>query len=164
VLDDELQPSATQEQTVFLRDVDGAPEKRVLRAVQGEPGLYQASFTRTAPGAFSFLAHANANPVDDVLARQDVIVRRPDREMADSSQDAETLRRIAAASRSADLGGRYVFLADVDRLAADLQSRRPAESRQETRTRPAWDTGWSIAGILTVLAVEWLLRKRARLV
>jgi hypothetical protein len=84
--------------------------------------------------------------------------------MADSSQDAETLRRIAAASRSADVGGRYVFLAEVDSLAADLQARRPAESRQETRTRPAWDTGWSLAGILTVLAIEWLLRKRARLV
>ena len=164
VQDDELQPSAAQEQTVFLRNQDGAPEKRVLRAVQGEPGVYQASFTMAAPGAFSFLAHANANPVDDVLARQDVIVRRPDREMADSSQDAETLRRIAAASRSADVGGRYVFLADVDGLAADLQARRPAESRQETRTRPAWDTGWSLAGILTVLAIEWLLRKRARLV
>jgi hypothetical protein len=164
VQDDELQPSAAQEQTVFLRQQDGAPEKRVLRAAQGEPGVYQASFTMATPGAFSFLAYANANPVDDVLARQDVIVRRPDREMADSSQDAETLRRIAAASRSADVGGRYVFLAEVDGLAADLQARRPAESRQETRTRPAWDTGWSLAGILTVLAIEWLLRKRARLV
>jgi hypothetical protein len=162
--DDELQPAAAQEQTVFLRNQDGAPEKRVLRAVQGEPGVYQASFTMAAPGAFSFVAYANANPTDDVLARQDIVVRRPDREMADSSQDADTLRRIAAASRSADVGGRYVFLADVDSLAADLQARRPAESRQETRTRPAWDTVWSLAGILTVLAVEWLLRKRARLV
>lgn len=164
VQDAELQPAAAQEQTVFLRNQENNAEKRVLRAVPGEPGVYQASFTMADPGAFSFLVFANQNPADAVLARQDVLVRRPDREMADSSQDAETLRKIAAASRSADAGGRYVFLADVDQLAPDLQARKPSESRQDTRTRPAWDNGWSLAAILTLLSLEWLLRKRARLV
>ncbi len=164
VLDDELQPASAAEQPVFLRDQANATEKRSLRSVPGEPGVYQATFTMAEPGAFSFLAFANQNPADAVLARQDVLVRMPDREMADSSQDAETLRKVAAASRGADGGGRYVFLAEADSLLADFQNRKPAESRQDTRTRPAWDNGYALGIVLALLAVEWLLRKRARLV
>lgn len=164
VHDDELQPAVAIEQTVFLRDTKGAADKRVLRAVPGEPGAYQATFTMADPGAFSFLCFANQNPADTVLAREDVLVKVPDKEMADSSQDADTLRRIAEASQSGDSGGRYVFLADADSLAADFANHKSFESREDTRTRPAWDTGWSLLAVLTLLAVEWLLRKRSRLV
>jgi hypothetical protein len=31
-------------------------------------------------------------------------------------------------------------------------------------TRPVWDTGWSLLLVLVVLGLEWLLRKRARLI
>lgn len=164
VHDDELQPAMTAEQPVFLRDQQRAADKRVLRAVPGDPGLYQATFAMNDPGAFSFLVFANQNPADAVLARQDVLVRAPDREMADSSQDAETLRRIAARSRGSDRAGRYLFLGDADELVAELGSRRNWENREDTRTRPAWDTGWSLALVLALLSAEWLLRKRVRLV
>ncbi len=163
--DDELQPAVAIEQTVFLRDTKGAAEKRVLRAVPGEPGAYQATFTMPEPGAFSFLCFANQNPADNVLAREDVLVKVPDKELADSSQDEATLRRIAEESRGGDGGGgRYVFLADAKSLATDFANRKSYESREDTRTRPAWDTGWSLLAVVLVLAVEWLLRKRARLV
>jgi hypothetical protein len=164
VYDDELQPAVAADQPVFLRDWQNRAEKRVLRAVPGEPGLYQASFTMDTAGAFSFLVFANQNPADAVLARQDVLVRAPDREMSDSSQDAATLRRIAEKSRGSDQSGRYLFLADADQLAAELGNRKAWESREDTRTRPVWDTGWSLAIVLLLLAAEWLLRKRARLV
>lgn len=164
VHDDELQPAMTAEQPVFLRDQQRAADKRVLRAVPGDPGLYQATFAMNDPGAYSFLVFANQNPADAVLARQDVLVRAPDREMADSSQDAETLRRIATRSRGSDRSGRYVFLGDADDLAAELGNRRTWESREDTRTTPVWDTGWSLAFVLALLSAEWLLRKRARLV
>jgi len=164
VHDDELQPAVASEQTVFLRDTKGTTEKRVLRTVPGEPGAYQASFTMNDAGAFAFLYFANQNPADTELAREDVLVKVPDREMADSSQDADTLRSIAEASRGSDTGGRYVFLADANSLAADFANRKSFESREDTRTRPAWDTGWSLFAVLLVLGLEWLLRKRARLV
>jgi hypothetical protein len=164
VHDAELQPAVAAEQPVFLRDHAGTTEPRVLRAVPGEPGTYQASFTMADPGAFSFLVFANQNPADTVLAREDVLVKVPDREMADSSQDAETLRRIAAASQGTEGIGRYVFLADAQSLAAEFKGRKSVENREDTRTRPAWDTLWSLLLLLTVLGAEWLLRKRARLV
>lgn len=162
--DDELQPTVATEQPIFLRDTKGTTEKRLLRAVPGEPGSYQATFTMADPGAFSFLCFANQNPADTVIAREDVLVRVPDKEMADSSQDADLLRRIAEASHGSDNSGRYVFLTAAQDLAQDFGNRKSFESREDTRTRPAWDSLWSLLLVLGVLAVEWLLRKRARLV
>ena len=164
VQDDELQPSVAAEQPVFLRDHRDRVEKRMLRAVPGEPGVFQATFTMADSGAFSFLVFANHNPADTVVAREDVLVRMPDREMSDSSQDRQTLERIAAASHGPDGSGRHVFLADADSLHADFAQRKAWESREDTRTRPAWDTLWALLVVLGLLSVEWLLRKRARLV
>lgn len=164
VLGEELQPASASEQVVFLRKEDGNVERRALRAVPGEPGSFQATFTMADPGAFSFLVHANQNPADRVLARADVLVRIPDRELADSSQDAETLRRISEASSGPDAKARSLFLAQASLLAEDFAGRKPHESREESQTRPAWDSGWSLAVLLLLLGIEWILRKRARLV
>lgn len=164
VHDVELQPVTAEEQPVFLRAAEGKAERRILHGVPGDPGTYQASFTMADPGAFSFLCFANDNPADTVTARQDVLVRVPDREMADSSQDQQTLQRIADASSGADAKARYVFLAEAGSLAADFAARKPFENREETRTRPAWDNGWSLLVLLLLLGAEWILRKRARLV
>ena len=165
VHDAELQPAVANDQPIFLRDLKGQVQKRVLRSVPGEPGAYQATFTMADPGAYSFLVFANHNPADSVLAREDVLVKVPDKEMADSSQDEQTLRRIADASHgAADGTGRYVFLADAAGLAADFGARKNFESREDTRTDSVWDNAWSLLLLLVVLAAEWLLRKRARLV
>ena len=99
-----------------------------------------------------------------VLAREDVLVRIPDQELADSSQDAEALRRIAESSHGIENSGRYVFLGDANGLAADFKDRKSYETREDTITRPVWDTGWSLMAVLLVLGLEWLLRKRARLI
>jgi len=164
VHDSELQPAVADEQTVFLRDAEGEALPRILRSVPGEPGLYQASFTMLEAGAFSFLVFQNRNPADKVLAREDVLVRVPDQELADSSQDAETLRRVAEASHGVDNTGRYVFLGDANQLVADFADRKSYETREDTRTTPVWDSGWSLLAVLLLLGAEWLLRKRARLV
>lgn len=164
IADSELQPKIADEQSIFLQAAEGEPEKRLLRSVPGEPGLFQASFTMPQPGAFRFLAFANENPADVVLAREDLLVRIPDQELADSSQDADSLRSIAAASRGADSSARYVFLGDATDLIAEFADRKSYETREDTRTRPVWDTWWSLIAVLTALGAEWLLRKRARLI
>ena len=164
VQDSELQPATAQEQPIFLRDQKGSIERRALRSTPGEPGMFQATFTMNDPGAFSFLVFQNQNPADAVQAREDVVVRLPDRELADSSQDQATLERIAEASSSPDNKARHVFLADAGVLAAEFAGRKAYESREETRTRPAWDQLGSLLAVLTLLAAEWILRKRARLV
>jgi len=164
VHDNELQPAVANEQPIFLRDDEGVAQKRILRSVPGEPGLYQSSFTMAEVGAFSFLVFANENPADAVLAREDVLVRIPDQELQNSSQDAEALRRIAEASHGIENTGRYVFLGDATSLVTDFKGRKSYETREDTVTRSVWDTGWSLVAVLCVLGLEWLLRKRARLI
>jgi hypothetical protein len=164
VRDDELQPATAQEQVVFLRDTKGNVERRTLRATPGEPGAFQQSFTMADPGAFSFVAFTNQNPAEAVLAREDVLVRIPDKELANSSQDAMTLQRISAASSSPDQTAKSVALFDADLLATVFAGKKAYENREETRTRPAWDDLWSLLVLLILLGTEWLLRKQQRLV
>ncbi len=158
--DDELRPSADQEAIVFLRRSDGKPERRSLRAIPGELGSYQGTFQMDRPTSVSVLVFDNDNPADKVLAREDVLVKIPDREMTHSSQDRATLEAIAAASK----GGGYVFLGDAGKLADDFKDRSTPDREIHRQIRTLWDKSWVLAVILTLLAAEWILRKRARLV
>ncbi|MCC6671793.1 MAG: hypothetical protein IT458_12075 [Planctomycetes bacterium] len=156
----DFKPSQATEATVFLRRADGKPQRRTLRAVPGEEGAYQGAFTMDEPGTVSWLVFANDNPADKVLAREDVLVKVPDREMAQSSQDRAMLEQIAAASK----GGRHLFVGRADELAAELKGRKAFEHEVDRVTRPVWDTIWTLLVVLSLLAAEWLLRKGARLV
>ena len=158
--DDELQPSAEREATVFLRRAESAPERRTLRAVPGELGNYQGTFTLDRPASVSVLVFDNDNPSDKVLAREDVLIKIPDREMNHSSQDQPTLETTAQASK----GGRYVFLGNADDLATDFRDRRAPDTEIRREVQTLWDKWWVLAVVLGLLALEWLLRKRARLV
>ncbi len=159
--DEELQPILTDQFPVYLRRADREPERRTLRPVPAEPGTFRGRFTMDDPGSFSFLVFADDNPAADILAREDLLVKIPDREMADSSQDRQTLIDIAEAGGD---GGRYVFLSDAAQLAEELGGRRAPETEVDRSTRALWDSFWSLAALLVVLGAEWILRKRARLV
>ncbi|MEE8147284.1 MAG: VWA domain-containing protein, partial [Longimicrobiales bacterium] len=160
VQDEEFSPEFAENYTVFLRPAEGPPEPRTLRSVTGEPGSFEASFTMPDPGAVSILVHENDNPADRVLAREDVLVRIPEREMARSSQDRQTLEEVARATEE----GRYFFLAQAEELLQEFSDRTPFEREVDKKTRPAWDNIWTLLALLTVLGGEWILRKRARLI
>lgn len=160
VQDKEMAPSTKSEATVFLRRDGMAPERRVLRVVPGEPGTYKGSFAMDQPASVSVLVYEHDNPDDKILARQDVLVEIPDRELSHSSQDKKTLTAISERSK----GGRYVFLADVDQLALEFSDRKPLEQEINRQTEPIWDRAWVLFLVLALLSAEWLLRKRARLV
>ena len=160
VLDEKFQPADLEHFPVFLRSAEGAPRELRLRPVVGELGSFQGHFALDEPGSFSFVVFADGNPAGEILAREDVFVQIPNREMAESSQDRALLEQIAERSK----GGRYVFLADADELADDLGGRRPYETEVDRSTRPLWDNIWTLLVLLGVLAAEWILRKRARLV
>jgi len=46
----------------------------------------------------------------------------------------------------------------------DFRDRRPYQNEIDRSTRPVWDTIWTLLAILFLLAVEWIYRKRRRLV
>lgn len=158
--DDEFQPSSAREAKIFLRRADGQPEARTLRAVPGELGRFEGSFSLDRPATVSVLVFDNDNPADKVLAREDVLIKIPDREMSHSSQDKATLEQIAAASK----GGSYLFLGDADTLAEKFAGRRNPDTEIHRRQESLWDSSWTLFLILGLLSLEWILRKRARLV
>ena len=160
MLDEELAPSTAAEATVFLRRPDAVPERRTLRVLPGEPGTYKGSFTFNRPASVSVLVLQNDNPQGEILAREDVLVEIPDREMSHSSQDRKMLTAIAERSK----GGRYVFLGNVDELVEEFKDRKPLEQEINRQTEPIWDRAWVLFLVLGLLSAEWLLRKRARLV
>ena len=160
VQDDEFQPSLAREFAVFFRRPEEQPERRTLRAVPGEAGKYQGTFSMERPGSVSVMVFADDDPAARVLAREDVLVKIPDREMAQSSQDREKLEKIAAASKD----GGYYFLGEVDRLADEFRDAKPYEQKVDSSTRPLWDRFWILLLAVCLLGAEWVLRKRARLV
>ena len=159
--DDELRPSARSEAVVFLRNsAEGAPERRVLRASPGELGTYHGTINLDRPASVSVLVFENDNPGDKVLAREDVLIKIPDRELSHSSQDQATLKATAQASK----GGRYVFLGNALDLAADFRDRRAPDTEIRREVETLWDRWWVLLVVLGLLATEWVLRKRVRLV
>ncbi len=162
LLDTELSVRRGSEQAVFFRKADGQPERRMLQAATGanDSGEFEGRFTMPDPGVVSVLVFEDDNPQGETLAREDILVKVPDVEMARSSQDRETLEQIAAASKD----GFYSLLGDLDRLAAVFKERKPYETEVDRSTRPLWDHWWTLAGVLALLTIEWLLRKRVRLV
>lgn len=160
VHDDEFQPSQAREFAIFFRRPEEQPERRTLRAVPGEAGKYQGTFSMERPGSVSVMVFGDDDPASEVLAREDVLVKIPDRELARSSQDREKLEKISHASKD----GRYYFLGDADELAKEFRDAKPYEHKVDSSTRPLWDRFWVLLIALGLLGVEWILRKRARLV
>lgn len=158
--DQEFRPNANAEATVFFRRADGVPQKRVLRPSTNEDGTFVGSFQIDEPGTVSILAYEQDNPQGRVLAREDVLVKIPDKEMEQSSQDRAMLDRISEASK----GGKAFFLAETGKLLEQFKGKKPYEHEVDRATRPAWDSWWTLGVVLFVLAVEWILRKRERLI
>lgn len=158
--DEEFQPLLLDEFPVYLRRADGVPERRVLNPLATEPGTYRGRFRFENPGSYSLIAFDQDNPTADILAREDLLVEIPDRELSDSSQDRDTMVKIAQASE----GGRYVFLSEADELAEELGGRRALAQNIDRQTRTIWDQSWAMLVLLSLLAAEWIFRKRVRLV
>lgn len=82
---------------------------------------------------------------------------RPDLEMRALRLNAEPLMRLAQQT-----GGRYMPLAEADRLTADIEN---ADQVRTTRgaDRPLWDRGWLLMILAIALCVEWFVRRRNHL-
>jgi hypothetical protein len=159
IKDENYAPKTGEEQPVFVRAPGGTPARRVLKRSAAEPGTFEATFSFHEAGMMSFLLFQNDNPAEPPTGREDVLVRAPDRELNPSSLDETTLKAVAQAA-----GGRYLHLAAVDELASDFRKRGMGRRERDRTTREMWDSWTTLLLVVGCLAVEWVLRKRFRLV
>lgn len=150
--DELLQPLAAESYEVVIEREGQAAETLALTPVEGAPGRYQAHHRPTQLGSYRVRPVAKiGKPVE--IAFQ-VVPAQVERQ---GPMDRAELAAIAAAT-----GGE---LFDTPRQLLAALDRIPSRTAIDTfRTpHPVWD-GWAtVAFVLLVLAVEWLLRKRFNL-
>jgi hypothetical protein len=138
---------------------EGQPLPVTLAPRPGEPGVFEATFPVDKPGPH----FVRVWPGDDAAravakpATLQFPVEMPNLEYERPTQDLATLQQVAAAS-----GGKVFDLAEADRAADAFTVRKVArtlEDRQEI-----WNAPLIFGSILLAIFMEWVLRKKYRMV
>jgi hypothetical protein len=127
---------------------------------EGEPplGVYRGTFTPGAAGSYVVAPDPAEVPGEEPEPKS-FVVESSAEEQKDPSVDEEALASMAAAGGP---GGKVIPLAEVSKLPDLLQS-RDFQIPIEARPDPLTDQWWIPVALTLLLAFEWLLRKRWRL-
>jgi uncharacterized membrane protein len=146
-------PNATIDVRVTAPDGKVSSIRASPEAGASGDGRYVAMFRPEQAGVFKIAADVRQGSTGAATASVSALVGGADLEMADPRVNVELLERVAAAS-----GGRLLTDADLAALPDILRAALPAASLAVRRD--LWHNGWSFAMILTLLAAEWVLRRR----
>jgi hypothetical protein len=133
-----------------------APDGReVIVALSPVPGGGGYSASLNAPAAGTWRLIAIDGPEAKLVEEGELEVVPPASEVRDPRADAKALEGLARGT------GGQVFR-DAAALAAALPDIRK-DRLEELPPRGLWDTGWALAVLVTLLAIEWALRRLNRL-
>lgn len=137
---------------------DESAEPLVFRPDPADPTLFLARHRLGRGGPHQVRVWPAEDPQEGARAASlEFEVRRPDRELMDASLDLGTLTRLAETT-----GGQVFFPDQVGRLAAAIETGFVDvidQDRQEL-----WDAPLLWGLLLLLIFVEWVLRKRNRMV
>jgi uncharacterized membrane protein len=140
---------------VRLSGPDGRMVEARARVEDGEPGaaLFAATFTPDQPGLYRVSVTAQRGRTEIGSASSTLLVGGADLEMAQPRLNIALLERIAAQT-----GGHVIDAAQMGRTMAALQSAAPAAAL--AARRDIWHGAWSLLLLISLLAAEWLLRRK----
>jgi hypothetical protein len=156
-------PAALAEATELAADLEiagGPPEPLRFEKAADDPSLLTATFPAAQAGAYSLriVPTTAATAGSDIRASTTTFrVEPPKREIDEPSLNRPLLAELARLT-----GGRVFDVADVRELDAAIPMRevtRTLETRDEL-----WDAPLFYVTIVTCLTIEWLLRKKYRMV
>ncbi len=130
-----------------------------LRPLQDRPGWYSGRFTPDQTGSYEILLELRASgETESVTATHNVQIVRPNIEILNPQMDRAALTTLAARSP----GGRYYEVDEVDSLADAIPDRHEMTT---VRSRPEqlWDRWWTLTALISLLSIEWAVRKWVRL-
>ncbi|MFQ5843527.1 MAG: hypothetical protein ACE5JG_00910 [Planctomycetota bacterium] len=137
---------------------DGEDREIVLQAIPEEPprGRFQMRIRAGRPGIWRLYAEPEG---EEERAERSFTVEETSLEMRDPLLDVETLRAVARESGGRVLGpAAFLKVLDDEILATGGILRSGERSATDL-----WDRAWVLWLLVGLLAVEWILRKRNRL-
>jgi hypothetical protein len=152
VKDEAMQPFLAETFPISIERESSGSETVALVPVEGAPGSYSLRFRPTALGSYRVVATQKIGKNAEVSFQ--VVAAQIERQ---GPMDRAELAAIASASGGELMETPAALLAALDRI--------PSRSATDTFRTPhaMWD-GWpTIAFLLVVLSLEWLLRKRFNL-
>jgi uncharacterized membrane protein len=156
VRDEDFRPVANAEVAIQIRTANG--ETRQMPAALSNPqeGRYAVAARFDQSGVYRVEAIASRGGARLGTASRPVLVGGVDLEMTQPRLNEAVLQRL-----SSETGGRYIRAAQADELPGLLRASRADAGTPEPRD--LWHNGWSLLAIITLLGVEWVMRRRAGL-
>lgn len=135
-----------------------APVGVELRAVEGRPGQYEGSVVATRVGAGEIVVQLPGSQAGEVVR----LTRRftaelPRVEFVNAAMNQPLLEEMASRS-----GGRFFSLAAVGELADAVPDRMQVVTVPD-KPVDLWDTDRLLLVLVAMLAMEWVIRKRQRM-
>lgn len=146
--------------TVAVISRDGETITRVnLSANENGPGVYSSSLSNLEVGDYEVTIETEGFNKDALLAQSSFAVSAPklSSELLSTSCDSGTLKNISQIT-----GGHYLSENEVNRLPDLLRPLSGGKIVQSTRL--IWQSYYWFFAALGLLAIEWVLRKRAGLI
>lgn len=131
----------------------GRTEDTAAALVDPQTGRYTGEVHFDEPGVYRISATAQRGGATLARSERWVLAGGADLEMADPRLNEEVLRRVASTS-----GGGYLTADEAGQLESRLTA-LAAESAPP-RLEELWHNAWIFAGLLLLLASEWVLRRR----
>ncbi|GMU23653.1 MAG: hypothetical protein AMXMBFR13_37310 [Phycisphaerae bacterium] len=138
----------------------GAAARRlVLKAQPNRPGWYRGQYVPTELGTHSVQIDLPGGSGSEPAAiRGEIRVGRAELEFLRPELDREALQLLATGSA----GGKYLNVDEVDQLSGLIPS-RTASLVLTGQPTLLWDRWWTLAAVVGLLGLEWLIRKRSHL-
>lgn len=159
LLDDDYNPVLDENARVHVRAPGGELQNIVLPRVQGQAGHFEGALSLEEAGVWSVLYYRDGEAGGRPLARRDLVCSIPKKELDQTSLDEDGLRELAKTGQ-----GEYARLANVDALLRGFRGRGAGMKIVDRKLREVWDQAWTLLLVLLLLSLEWILRKRWRLV
>lgn len=155
VFDESLVPSADEPVTVSVQREDGHEERITLRQTRSGDPTFEGRIS--SPGEGQYRVSLVSPPVQGASPNASFRVTAPPSEFRRVEMDMVALKQLAAKTN-----GKFYTIREAGDLARDI----PPGRKIPLDTDPPislWNTWPMLTLFLVILVVEWLLRKRARM-